>query len=306
MSTVAVLICTYDGEKHVRKQLDSIVAQSHRAWCIFASDDGSTDGTRATLEEYKQQLGDNRLRIFQGPGRGFAANFFSLVAQHEIAADYYAFTDQDDEWDARKLERAVAALSGLKRNIPGLYGSRSELIDEQGAHLGFSRLFRKPSGFANALVQNMVSGNTMVLNGAAMALIRAAGTDLRVSAHDWWAYLLVTGCGGEMIYDTYPTIRYRQHRANLYGANVSLRAMWKRVRRLFAGDFHSWNAMNLAALRRSWPLLTEESRLRVEMFERARRGSIVHRLSWLIRSRVYRQTWDGQLGLLVAALTRRL
>ena len=303
---VAILICTFRGERYLRRQLETIVEQTHTDWFICASDDGSDDNTLAILREFQQRLGDARLRIFAGPRNGFAANFLALIARADIQAPYYAFTDQDDEWDAHKLARAVAALGARPSGRPALYGSRAELIGPDGRHLGFSRIFSKPPGFSNALVQNMVTGNTMVLNQPALQLMRDVGADLHVSAHDWWAYLLITGSGGDMIYDTYPTIRYRQHGANLYGENVSWRARWSRATRLFKGEFRAWNTLNVAALRRCAHLLTAQSRSRLELFDAARRASSLSRLVYVIRSGVYRQTWDGQLALLLAALTKRL
>lgn len=304
--TVAILLCTFRGEAYLARQLDTILAQTHDRWVLYVSDDGSDDGTKALLQAYQARIGEARLRLFDGPRQGFAANFFSLIARPDVRGDCYAFTDQDDEWDPCKLERAVAALSKQPRALPALYGSASVLIDAHGRTIGHSRLFTQPPSFANALVQNMVSGNTMVLNDAALALIRRGGTDLHVSAHDWWAYLLVTGYGGVMVYDTYPTIRYRQHGANLYGANVSWRAMWTRVSKLLRGDFRHWNAANVEALRRCWPLLDDASRRRLELFDRARRAPRATKLFHLLRAGVYRQTWDGQLGLFVAALGNRI
>ncbi|WP_157269983.1 glycosyltransferase family 2 protein [Azohydromonas aeria] len=303
---VAVLICTFRGERYLRRQLDTIAQQSHPHWTIHVSDDGSDDGTLDILREYRQRLGAQRMQLFDGPRQGFARNFMSLIARPEVRADHYAFTDQDDEWDARKLERAVQALAQRPRATPALYGSRSRLIDQDGRPMGLSRLFTKPPGFANALVQNMCTGNTMVLNDAAMGLLRSAGTDVQVSAHDWWAYLLVTGSGGQVVYDPYPTIGYRQHGANLYGANRSLRAKWQRATRLLRGDFSQWNAQNVSALQRNLALLTPASRKCLALFERARGCAAPGSLFWLLRAGVYRQTWDGQLGLIVAALTRRL
>lgn len=305
-SVVAILLCTYRGENFLRRQLESIVQQSHSDWIIFASDDNSDDATLSILRHFQNILGESRMRIYGGPARGFAANFLSLMGREEIQADHYAFTDQDDEWIPSKLERAVTALSTVPATTPALYGSRSELIDSEGRHLGLSPDFRKTPDFRNALVQNMVTGNTMVLNRAAMALIRSAGTDLQVSAHDWWTYLLVTGNGGRMLYDRMPTIRYRQHDRNLYGANTSLGAKWTRIVRLFNGDFGRWNGQNIAALRKSWMLLTEKNRASTELFEHARGAWALGRLVALWRARVYRQTWDGQLGLILATLTRRL
>ena len=299
-------MCTYRGEKYLQRQLETVFGQSYRNWHLFVSDDGSDDRTLAILDRWRATAGGERIRVYSGPRRGFACNFFSLIARPEVKADYYAFTDQDDEWDNRKLERAVRKLNYFPLDAPVLYASRSELVDERGNHLGYSRRYQKPSGFSNALVQNMASGNTMVLNHAAIELMRSAGTDVDVSAHDWWAYLIVTGSGGMMVFDQQPTIRYRQHEKNLYGSNTSYRAMWRRVRKMFAGDFRAWNDRNLAALRASAWLLHEDNKLLLERFERARRGSIAARMLGLLKAGVYRQTWDGQLGLLIAALSKRM
>ena len=304
--TVAALMCTYRGEKYLHRQLETIARQTYPHWKLFVSDDGSDDGTMRVLEDFRDSGYRDRIKIFSGPRRGFANNFFSLIARNDVRADFYAFTDQDDEWADCKLERAVEALERLPPDAPVLYGSRSELVDERGTRIGYSRRYRRRSGFSNALVQNMASGNTMVMNNSAMDLLREAGTDIEVSAHDWWTYLLVTGSGGMMVYDPYPTIRYRQHSHNLYGSNVSFRAMVKRLRKMLAGDFRQWNAQNLAALRARSTLLHEDSRRLLEMFEEARRGSPLRRVWNLYRAGIYRQTLVGQLALLFAAASKRM
>ena len=303
---VDVLMCTFRGEAHLPRQLQSIAEQTERRWRLFVSDDGSDDGTLPLLEAFRQQQGPQRVRIFSGPRRGFAANFFSLISRPEVDGEFAAFTDQDDEWAVDKLARATACLSRLPAGTPGLYGSTSVLVDAAGSVIGGSRCFRRRPSFANALVQNMATGNTMVLNREALALMRRAGTGVQVSAHDWWAYLLVMGCGGTMVYDTQPSIRYRQHGHNLYGANTSLVARWQRLTRLFRGDFRDWNALNVAALRSVSHLLTPESLRQLEHFERVRHAPWALRPLQLWRSAVYRQTWDGQLALYLAAFTNRI
>lgn len=303
--TVAALMCTYRGARYIERQLATIAAQTYPHWRLFVSDDGSDDETLEILQRFRA-ANRERVYIFHGPRRGFARNFFSLIARPEVRADFYAFTDQDDEWHETKIERAIEQLKRLPSDAPVLYGSRSELVDEQGKRLGFSRRCRRPSGFANALVQNIVSGNTMVLNHNALELIRAAGTDIDVSAHDWWAYLLITGSGGLMVYDPYPTVRYRQHLHNLYGSNVSYSAMCRRIRKLLAGDYRDWNARNLEALRARRALLHEDNKRLMDLFDASRSGSVTQRLFWLLRAGLYRQTLLGQLGLLFAAAARRL
>jgi glycosyltransferase involved in cell wall biosynthesis len=304
--TVAALMCTYRGARYIERQLETIAAQTYPHWRLFVSDDGSDDETLEILQRFRANGNQHRVYIFHGPRCGFARNFFSLIARHDVRADFYAFTDQDDEWHPCKLERAIEQLRRLPSDAPVLYGSRSELVDEQGKSIGFSRRCRRPSGFANALVQNIVSGNTMVLNHNALELIRAAGTDVDVSAHDWWAYLLVTGSGGLMVYDPYPTVRYRQHLHNLYGSNVSFSAMARRIRKLIAGDYRDWNARNLAALRARRTLLHQDNQRLMDLFDASRSGSVTQRLFWLLRAGLYRQTLLGQIGLLFAAAARRL
>ena len=70
---VAVLLCSYQGERHLAEQLDSIAAQTHRGWTLWVSDDRSTDDTLAILEQYRSRWGSDRLSILTGPARGFAA-----------------------------------------------------------------------------------------------------------------------------------------------------------------------------------------------------------------------------------------
>lgn len=76
---VAILLSTYNGERFLVEQLDSLLAQTHRDWIIYASDDGSIDSTLAILREYQQRVGEERFFIFNGPRQGFAKNFMSLV-----------------------------------------------------------------------------------------------------------------------------------------------------------------------------------------------------------------------------------
>src|ERR1035437_10341719 len=87
---VAILLCTMQGQHYLREQLDSILRQTHASWSVWASDDGSSDGTRAILDEYQSRLGKSRLSIGHGPAQGYVANFLSQTCNTNINADYYA------------------------------------------------------------------------------------------------------------------------------------------------------------------------------------------------------------------------
>lgn len=303
---VAILLCSYNGAAFIRDQLDSIAAQSHRNWKVWVSDDGSQDGTLAVLEEYRSAWGPERLTVLNGPSRGFAPNFLSLVCRPEISGDYYAYADQDDVWNIDKLERAVGRLRGPGDNRPALYCSRTLLISENGAELGLSPLFTQKPDFRNALVQNVGGGNTMVFNAAARGVLLTAGPDLDVVAHDWWTYLAVSAVGGYVVYDPAPTLRYRQHGQNLIGSNRGLRANMLRLTRLLHGQFGHWIDANAAGLERLLPSMPPHNREIFQEFQASRRGGVLRRITGLKRSGVYRQTFSGNVGLFVAAFFRKL
>ncbi|MCX5864984.1 MAG: glycosyltransferase family 2 protein [Deltaproteobacteria bacterium] len=303
---VAILLCTMNGQRFLGEQLDSIAAQTFFEWQVWASDDGSQDGTLSILDQYRSAWGEERLFIQSGPGLGCAANFLSLACRAGLEAEYYAFADQDDIWEVDKLRRAVTWLETLPSTVPALYCSRTRLIDEVGRDIGLSPLFSRPPGFANALVQNIGGGNTMVFNRAARALLLEAGPELGIVAHDWWAYLLVTGCGGRVLYDPLPSLRYRQHDNNLVGANTGWQASRVRMSLLVKGRFKEWNARNLKALQEVDRMLLSENRRILKGWTESRGQSLLPRLLGFNRAGIYRQTLAENLGLLVAVLFRRM
>ena len=303
---VAILLCTYQGQRYLQAQLDSFVAQTHTNWELWVSDDGSKDGTHAILNQALKAWGKDKISIHNGPKEGFCANFLSLTCKADIKADYYAYSDQDDIWKAEKLERAVAALSTVPKGIPGLYCSRTRVVDADDKPICMSPLFEKTPSFANALMQNIGGGNTMVFNEAARQLLIEAGEKVQVVTHDWWAYLLVSGCGGQVFYDPKPTVRYRQHENNLVGMNASTSARLKRIIQLFKGRFREWTDLNVVAINAMRDHLTPKNKQILDQFVVARQQPLFRRMLALKSSGIYRQTLFGKLGLIVAAMFNKI
>jgi glycosyltransferase involved in cell wall biosynthesis len=303
---VAILLCTYNGENYLADQLNSFAAQMHTNWEVWASDDGSLDSTHAILEDYRRKWPPGRLSIHLGPAKGFASNFLSLTCMANIEADYYAYSDQDDVWEANKLARAVEWLNTIPADTPALYCSRTRLINSENNPIGLSPLFSKPPSFANALVQSIAGSNTMVLNNAARNLFLEAGESIVTVSQDWWGYMIVAGCGGKVFYDSEPTVRYRQHGSNVSGTNATWKARFQRIRMLWQGRFRHWNDINIAALRTLSHRLTRKNRETLEFFANARDMSLFPRLFHLKRSGVYRQTLLGNIGLVAAAIFRKM
>lgn len=306
-SRVVILMATYNGQKYLSEQLDSIEAQSYPHWDIWASDDGSDDDSGKILEVYRNKwAGRHYFQILAGPQAGFVANFLGMACKPELQAQYYAFADQDDVWEADKLQRAVNWFNAVPEHIPALYCSRTRLINEKGEAVGYSPLFRRSPGFANALVQNIAGGNTMVFNHAALLLLQQAGPNVDVVVHDWWVYLVVSGCGGQVYYDSNPSLRYRQHQANLIGSNRGWRAAVSRLFRLMQGSHRDWNDRNIAAIQRLYSQLPLQNRRILDAFIKAREGGFILRLINAYRSGIYRQTVLGRLSLCIGVLFNRI
>ncbi|MBI4191256.1 MAG: glycosyltransferase family 2 protein [Betaproteobacteria bacterium] len=297
---------TFQDERFLAQQLDSIRAQTYSDWAIWASDDRSSDATLSILESYQAKWGRHKLSIQSGPAQGFRANFLSLACNPAIQADYFAFADQDDLWHPDKLTIAIGWLESVPNEVPALYCARTRLIDEENREVGFSPLFARPLSFRNALVQSVAGGNTMVFNAAARALLIEAGADVSVQTHDWWTYILVTGCGGKVFYDATPKVGYRQHGKNLVGSNASWLGRFRRARRILIGHFKTMNDRNIAALQRMRHRLSPESLCVLDEFSRARGEWLIPRALGVKRSGVYCQTLLANLALIGATLLKKL
>lgn len=295
-----------NGGRYLREQIHSIESQTYPNWFICASDDGSTDDTVDILGGFHDRIVGEKLAIIAGPSKGFVANFLSLTCSDQIHANYYAYADQDDIWEPEKLSRALEWFRSVEADTPALYCSRTLYVDEDNHKLGLSPLFTKPPSFANALVQNIVGGNTIVFNQAAKRLICLAGPQTKVVTHDWWAYLVISGCGGLIHYDAFPSVRYRQHRNNLIGGNSKNSRWFIRIKMLINGYFIRWNAMHITALNAIKDHLTNDSQRRLHSFSMARRGGLIARWRAIRDSGVYRQTLLGNLGIIFAVLLKRL
>lgn len=302
---VAILMCTKDGAAFLDAQLRSIADQTHTNWSLIVSDDGSADETMEILRRFAGSHAQ-KTTIRNGPRKGACANFLSLATDPTIDADYFAFSDQDDLWYKDKLARALTWLATVPAEVPALYCGRTELITSDGRSYGFSPLFTRPIAFRNAIIQSLGGGNTMVFNKAAKRLLETVGV-LDVVLHDWWMYQLVSAVGGSIHYDQQPALKYRQHTGNLIGSNLGWSARFVRIRMMLKGRFSDWNRKNIAALQRVPAHLIKPQNSEVlQSFAKARTAPLLKRLCYLKRSGVYRQTWLGNTGLVVATLIKRI
>ena len=266
-------MATYQGERYVAEQLNSIACQSFSDWTLTVSDDGSTDGTLQLVTAFQARVRQS-VRIVSGPRLGATKNFLQLVLQKADAAptDLFSFCDQDDVWLPDKLARAVAHFDKTAPTIetPYLYCSRTAFVDAHLESIGLSRIPRQPPSFANALVENIASGNTMVFNGALRKFLNLVGPHHSVW-HDWTTYQVACGCGGVVAYDAQPCIRYRQHRLNVFGARSGLTSVLVRLKYVLSGEYRRWGDLTELAMAELKPHLTLESQAMLDIYRSARR-----------------------------------
>ena len=297
---ITIALCTFNGAGHLRAQLDSYLAQHHKDWSLWISDDGSTDATLEIIAEFARTHGAaHPVRVIDGPQKGVAANFLSLLCHPDFPAGFTALSDQDDVWHPEKLDYAVQRIGA--RTAPCLYGAQSVHVDDTLTPIGASSTRGATPGFPNALVQNIVSGHSAVLSPAALELVRRAGVVDHIPYHDWWLYLLVTGAGGDVIIDDRATLLYRQHAANLMGAHTGWRATWDRGMQVLGATFSGWLDANTAALQSCEALLTPSVRAALAEFAQPPRSP------WMLaRLGIRRQHLFGTACVYTAALLRRL
>ena len=293
--TVAILLATYNGEKYLKAQLDSFVSQTHSDWALLWRDDGSNDGTRAVMQQFTATIGADRCSEITGTdGRiGATASFMTLL---RAAAGYplVAFADQDDVWLPEKLARAVAGLNTVPDSEPGLYCARHLVVDAELHPRGESYRLRRPPGFPDALVQNVVTGCTAMLNRAAATLIAATDPPAG-SVHDWWSYILVSAAGGRVIADDTPVILYRQHGSNAIGVTPSTLIRAFRAMRRGPAAFSRQLHAHVAALQQRRDLLSPTARTRLDAVTTALNAGPFQRIGLICGGQLRRQTWMENL-----------
>jgi hypothetical protein len=154
-------------------------------------------------------------------------------------------------------------------------------------------------------VQSIAGGNTMVFNQAAKLLLEKVG-QVDVPSHDWWLYILVTGSGGNVLYDKMEYIHYRQHYESLVGGNNTLYAKTKRLIMVLQGRFRNWNKKNIAALVRKSDLLSQSNYEVLSWFHKIGSARLIDRLRILGVCGLYRQTRLGTISLYIATFLNKL
>ena len=225
MKDIEILLASYNGEKYISEQIDSILNQSMQDWHLTVSDDGSADTTPKILNDYVQRYPKKIARVHSGKKSGNARDhFFWLMGQ--CHAEYMFTCDQDDRWYPEKILRTMEVMQKAEqefgKDVPILVFTDQIPTDERLRPLAASLMRYQKQRFdvfdyRALLMQNVVTGGAMAFNRALAELALQCNDLPQTIMHDWWL-AVVAAKFGKVLYIDEPLSDYRQHGTNSVGA----------------------------------------------------------------------------------------
>ncbi len=215
---IAVIMSTYNGEKYVEEQINSILAQTNVEVSLYIRDDGSSDNTKAILDQFSH-YSQIHLVHFENIGNlGVRDNFLKTLQyalENDRTVEYFSFADQDDVWLPEKLAKAIEKIKSSSQNYC-LYYSNKNFVDQDLKFIKKEKI-KFYNDFMECYSSSLASGCTMVFNRNVAEL---AVNPMPVTAefHDVWIYRLCKYVGADIIFDKNSYILYRQHGNNVCGS----------------------------------------------------------------------------------------
>lgn len=241
MKKVAVLLASYNGERYIGRQIESIMRQTYPDIELYIRDDCSTDGTVEVIKSYKEKY-DNIHLIESKENLGYPGCFYALTDDTSIQADYYAFADQDDYWLKNKIARAVSVLEKQDDKVACSYYSGYMMCNSNLKAQKKSRPRKQRISFAESLFEVCGMEFTQVVNGEAMKLIRTYKPK-NASARGTWMSPLISGMG-KVVYDNYCSAYYRRHESAVTNSDMGPLGIWIwRIKEFLFGGFDEYKVL---------------------------------------------------------------
>jgi len=223
---IDILMSVFNGEKYLTQQLESILQQTNTDWRLIVRDDGSKDGSPDIIKKYCREYAPKIIQLKDRLGNAGACQSFNLLISYALeksTSDFFMFADQDDVWDKDKIQLSLLKMKELEegdKGLPALVHTDLWVCDEKlnlicSSFWRYQKLRPWKKGFNNYLVQNNVTGCTMLVNRS--LLEKAYPISQQAVMHDWWL-ALVASAFGKVAYIDKPLIKYRQHSGNNIGA----------------------------------------------------------------------------------------
>ena len=234
-SKICIFLAAYNGENYIVEQLQTILNQTQKPYKILINIDQSSDKTESIVKEFART--NPEIQILNSNKRfgSAAANFIHLLKNTDLTeVEYIALSDQDDLWKEDKLEKAIHKLEqgydGYSSNVEAFWkGGRKKVLVKNQPQQKLDHLFESAGpGCTFVLTKRLALSLQEFLKGGQF--------DQLDNYHDWLIYAYARSNGFKWYVDSYPGVEYRQHNANVFGANVGIRAFLSRIRRVLNGE----------------------------------------------------------------------
>ena len=302
LKRILVMMSTYNGEKHLGEQIESIMNQRTRHEVILRiRDDGSKDHTCDLIEEYMAKY-PLRIELIRGENKGYNGSFFYLI-QNAGGFDYYAISDQDDVWLPEKLQVACDAIDGVEEDIPLLYASTSYLVHDDLKPYGTTRKRVREMAMHNTIIQNICPGHTQVMNNRLLEKLKVEIDASRIYVYDSWIQN-VANLYGRILFDNEPHTYYRQYEGNQLGSGAGkIGQLLASRKRTDTGDGHKYKKQ-IAYFLETYEKELKKKGVYSEVQKLVDTGSFGKRLNFFFSSKLYRQSRLESVAFRVAVLTK--
>ena len=246
-------MATYNGEKYLAPQLDSILQQSYSDWHLYVHDDGSHDNTCNIITRYAETYPDKITLLTYPPQRSACNNFMSML--RTVDASYYMFADQDDVWLPRKIELCMNAMTAscegsADEALPTVVHTDLSVVDAglreiQPSLWQYMDIYPDFVQSFYDCVICYVTGCTMLINRASRdaALLNPYA---KATMHDAWIVNCCHAAGGNVINIPAKTVLYRQHEDNTLGAVAADRlTLSYRIRHFLSMQHTNWTILSM-------------------------------------------------------------
>ena len=222
---ITIIMAVYNGQEYIREQLESLKDQTYTEWRLVIRDDRSSDKTAEIVKKFSDEVEQEVIFKVNEKPSGSAKNNFALLINDAKESDYVMFCDQDDIWKKDKIEitfnKMKQAEERYGRDFPLLVHGDVEVIDENG-NINADSMFEMShinadSKLPQILIQNHVTGCTMMCNNKLIAGISEYASSEYIIMHDYLAALYASVFGKIEVIKK-PLLSYRQHSGNSVGA----------------------------------------------------------------------------------------
>jgi rhamnosyltransferase len=236
MSKIAVLLAAYNGEKWIEQQIRTILNQKNVNLHLYISLDLSIDNTYNLIRKIAENNNNINLLSYGKRFGNAAKNFYRLIEEVSVEEyDYVALSDQDDIWLENKLSNAISLLDkynadGYSSDVMAFWeNGKKRIIKKSYPDKEFDYLFQAPGPGCTFVLKQHLAKNLKRL------ILEKKTPVSELDIHDWFIYAYARSNNYKWIIDKNSYIKYRQHNANLVGANIGFRAFMKRIKLMLSG-----------------------------------------------------------------------